>query len=183
MKLNEAEFIESVKFEYTIKKCTVPLLLKNFKSLFPNDLKNLIDINGDKNIGCMDDENKSPLYLIICWSQTNLPMSGFSSAVDEERELRSNIFVDVATKVCDNIKQKGYWSDFIDPLSGVPYLNRENANSVFVPTESVQLMDIEIVDVGCCQVIIHPIWKVRAFFSILISTAPFDVLDQALHSN
>ncbi|EGC28855.1 hypothetical protein DICPUDRAFT_43706 [Dictyostelium purpureum] len=181
MKLNEPEFIDSAKTEFTIKKCTTPLLLKNFKSLFPNELKALIDQNGDENIGCLNDDNKTPLYLILCWRQTKLPMSGFSSATDEEREEKSLFFIETASNFCNIVKENGYWSDFIDPLSGVPYINRDNANSVFVPTDSVQMMGIDIIDVGCCQVMIHPTWKVRSFFSIMISTAPFEIIDNSLH--
>ncbi|KAF2076734.1 hypothetical protein CYY_001991 [Polysphondylium violaceum] len=179
MKLNEAEFIESLNVEYTIKKCTSTPLINNFKQMFPNDLSEIKVQTDDDTI---DENNNNTLYMIISWIPTKLPMSGFSSATEDEREEKSLMFIQNATKICKYIQEKNYWCDFIDPLTGVPHIKRENANSVFVPTESVPYMNIEIIDVGCCQVMVHPKFKVRSFFSVIVSTAPFKILDEAIHA-
>ncbi|GAM19576.1 hypothetical protein SAMD00019534_027510, partial [Acytostelium subglobosum LB1] len=116
------------------------------------------------------------VHVIIVWTPTTLPMSGYSDRTDSERESLANNFIELALKFCQSIEKQGHWADFIEPLSGVPYINRVNANSVFVPTDMGSALDIDIVDVGCCQVMRHPQWKVRAFFSMMVSTAPLEMI-------
>eukprot|EP01132_Coremiostelium_polycephalum_P002875 gene2875-3573_t len=167
--IDEPKLVESINFEFTVKKCKSKDLENNFAELFPNQFK--------------EDNILERLHFIVCWTPTTLPMSGFSSATDEERESVASKFIGYATQFCNTVKNEyGHWADFIDPLSGVPYLNRDNANAVFVPTDAGVSLGVDIVDVGCCQVMKHPIWKVRAFFSVIVTTAPLDIISNSLHS-
>ncbi|EGG24394.1 hypothetical protein DFA_06544 [Cavenderia fasciculata] len=152
---------------YTIKKCTHNALKKNLKEMFPTPIQ----------------DNDDNLYVVMFWFKTDLPMSGYSDKTETERETQASKFAILGNSISTSIIDKGYWSDFIDPMSGIPSLTRENANAIFVPSEHGHSLGIEIVDVGCCQVMVHPLWKVRAFFSMVVASAPLDVILDSVNSN
>ncbi|EFA77075.1 hypothetical protein PPL_09828 [Heterostelium album PN500] len=176
MMLDVEEYIEALNKRFTIKLCNSKDLQTNLKELFPTPITEILS-------------KQQPIHLILVWTPTTLPMSGYSDRTDVEREQVANT-VTLASKICKSISDNNnnnsdsvsYWSDFIDPLSGVPYLNRENVNSIFIPTDMGVPLGIDIIDVGCCQVMRHPEWRVRALFSMIVTNAPIEIISNAIKS-
>lgn len=81
------------------------LLVKDFQELFPHTSVNLSD----------------GLTVLTIVQKTENDMSNWSREIEKEREKLLSLFVSVAQKMCNFLKQNGYWADFIDPSSGRPY--------------------------------------------------------------
>ena len=59
-----------------------------------------------------------PMTVITVSIKSENDMSTWNNAVDIERELLTEKFVDKARQICQLLEQGGYWADFVDPSSG-----------------------------------------------------------------
>lgn len=57
--------------------------------------------------------------LSLCMKTQN-DMTGWSHAVEEEREALMALYTETANEICTALRNAGYWADFIDPCSGKP---------------------------------------------------------------
>lgn len=55
----------------------------------------------------------------LCQKTAN-DMTGWSEAVEEERDNMMSLYVETAKELCTALQSAGYWADFIDPCSGKP---------------------------------------------------------------
>lgn len=78
------------------------LLIKDFQELFPRNRANIL--NG--------------LTVLTISQKSQNDMSVWSIQVNIEREKLIAKYVSIAEKMCNFLKENGYWADFIDPSSG-----------------------------------------------------------------
>lgn len=62
---------------------------------------------------------------------------GVGDHVEAEKDRLLNVFMDFARAVCDRVRQAGYWSDYIDPCSGLPMLTRD-CNKVYSEVDGME---------------------------------------------
>jgi len=142
--------------EFIIQPCP-QLLRQDFQSLFP------------------DRSALQELLTVITLSQkTTNDMSGWSEAIEEEREDLLEHFVSGATEICESLQEAGYWADFIDPSSGRPYLGPYTNATLFETDERYRHFGFDIQDLGCCKVISHHLWGTHAYVGSLFTNAPPD---------
>jgi len=133
------------------------ILCKDLQSLFPDrDL-----INGD-------------LVVMTLTHKTENDMSSWSGEVDEEREMMNEKFITSAHEICHSLKEAGYWADFIDPSSGIPYFGPRTNSTLFETDERYRYFGFEIEDLGCCNVIRHTIWNMNVFVGCIFTSAPLN---------
>ncbi|PRP88110.1 methylmalonic aciduria and homocystinuria type D protein, mitochondrial-like [Planoprotostelium fungivorum] len=136
-------------------------LEKTFKQIFPN-------------------VKLDPLWIVPTWQKASVDMSGFGEEVTEERDKFTDKFCLWAEQVCRNIIQKGFWADFIDPGSGIPYIG-ERGSTVYMETDdAVSALGIEVADLGCCKAVCHHDWGFHAFLATLFSNAPKEVIMEVM---
>jgi hypothetical protein len=147
----------------------VPLLVrKNFKELFPGR-----EICGP-----------GPLTAITVSRRTEQDMSAWSEEMEAEREELTVEFISTASKICESLRQAGFWADFIDPSSGRPYFGPFTNNTLFETDDRYQYFGFQIEDLGCCKVIWHGEWRSKVFTGIIFTAAPADLpLLAPFHSN
>ena len=77
--------------------------------------------------------------------------------------------MDAARQICEKLQLGGYWSDFIDPSSGRPYLGAYTNATLFETDERYRHLGFSIEDLGCCKVIRHGTWGTHSFVGMILS--------------
>lgn len=144
--------------EIELKAQTCPkVLCRDLQSLFPDrDL-----MSGD-------------LVVVTITHRTDNDMSSWSSEVDEEREEMNLKFMTSAHEICQSIAEAGFWADFIDPSSGVPFYGPRTNSTLFETDDRYRYFGFEIEDLGCCKVIRHSLWDMHVFVGCIFTSAPLN---------
>ena len=67
-------------------------------------------------------------------------------------------FLDFGKFVCENLRSKGYWADYIDPCSGLPMISL-NCNKVYSEVDGMEcLLNYKAYNAGFCKILTHPRW-------------------------
>jgi len=98
-------------------------------------------------------------------------MTGWSAAVEEEREKLVEAFMQAAQEVCGKLRAEGYWADFIDPTCGKPYYGVYTNSTLFETDERYRLLGFQIEDLGCCKVITHHLFGRHVFVGTIFTDA------------
>lgn len=115
----------------------------------------------------------SQLTVITLSEHTINDMTGWSSAIEEEREQLLEHFVDSAKEICSRLSAAGNWADFIDPSSGRAfYTTAYSSATLFETDDRFQQLGFDILDLGCCKCIRHPLWGSHAFVGTIFTDAP-----------
>lgn len=113
------------------------------------------------------------LSVITMARETKYDMSTWSDQVEEERDVLSEQFIQLAKEVCCRLKSDGYWADFIDPSAGIPYYNEHQPNTTMFETDDkYRLLGFRIEDLGCCKVICHKDFGRRVFVGTIFTSVP-----------
>lgn len=141
---------------------------KDFQGLFP-----------DRDLSADD------LTVITLSQKTENDMTSWSDAVEEERESLLANFICGAKEICQSLRQAGFWADFIDPASGIPFLGSHTNDSLFETDERYKKLGFDIEDLGCCKVIRHHLWGTHVYVGSLFTNAPFDtpMIQQIMHKH
>lgn len=146
---NADELLECVAYE-----CP-QIMRKDFADLFP----------------WMDIMHGHFTIITVC-QKTREDMTGWSLAVEEEREKLLGSFVQGATEICQELQKAGFWADFIDPSCGKPFLSTEYTNaSLYETDERYKKLGFEIEDLGCCKVIRHHVWGTHSYVGCIFTNA------------
>lgn len=142
--------------ECTILTC--PSLVKqDLASVFPS-----------KNFGV------SPLTAIVLSHRTTAGSNRWSESAVTEREALAESFTRSAIDICASLKTLGYWADFINPHTGLPYLGLRGEAALTETDEKMLHFGFELDDVVCCKMLKHPRWKHDVFTGLIFTDAPKD---------
>jgi len=147
--------------ECIAQQCPITLR-REFQELFP-------DRTDEKSLTCGD------LTVITLSQHTKNDMSGWSESVEAEREDLLAKFIAGAKEICISLQQLGYWADFIDPSSGMPFFGVHTNATLFETDERYKSLGFDIDDLGCCKVIHHAIWGTNAYVGSLFTDAPMQL--------
>jgi len=121
----------------------------------------------------MDSSNRD-LTILSLTNKTEV-RGTVSSTSDEElsKAQQAIAFIEAASYICERLRFAGYWADFIDPMSGRPYLGRfiydsRTSNDL---ANKYELLGFEITKVGHCTVIKN-LSTNRAFIGSIFTDAP-----------
>ncbi|CAG2160267.1 unnamed protein product [Oppiella nova] len=134
-----------------------PQMIKKFALLFPRSIRQALS---------------EGLTAITLSRKTVNDMSGYSEAVELEREDFFEKFVSNAKTVCEELQSSGYWADFIDPYSGQPFLSDHTNETLFETDDRFVHLGFRIEDLGCCKAIYHPKWATHVIVGTIFTTAP-----------
>merc|ERR1711935_976032 len=104
--------------------------------------------------------------------ETQSDMSIWSNEMESERELITDEFVKLAKDLCARFKSDGYWADFIDPSSGIPYFGHSTNTTMFETDDKYRLLGFRIEDLGCCKVICHKEFGRKVFVGTMFTSVP-----------
>ncbi|XP_028392575.1 methylmalonic aciduria and homocystinuria type D homolog, mitochondrial-like [Dendronephthya gigantea] len=161
---NSKEMFENAKgkVECSVQKCTASLQ-RSFSDLFP-----------DRNF------KTGEMTVVSICQHTKNDMTVWSQDVDEEREELLKNFIESASEICDLLKSKGYWADFIDPSSGNAYFGPYSNSTFFETDERYNQLGYRVLDLGCCKALSHHVWGTYIYVGSIFTNAPADSL--SLHT-
>lgn len=160
----EARVIEhNLNLELRATNCP-PALVKDLIGMFPDQKLT----------------NHSQVTVLNLTQKSDNDMSAWSLQMEMERDKLTQVFIDSAMNICEELKREGYWADFIDPTSGRPYLGGFTNSTLFETDERYNQLGFNIEDLGCCKVMKHVLWGSRAFVGTIFTSAPLD--DEAIQN-
>mmetsp|Transcript_10931 Transcript_10931/g.32517 ORF Transcript_10931/g.32517 Transcript_10931/m.32517 type:complete len:163 (-) Transcript_10931:1150-1638(-) len=102
--------------------------------------------------------------------------------VEKEKDELLEKFMEWAKKVCKTLEDQGYWSDFIDPCSGLAMIHQDS-QIVYSEVEALSILKgYSTANAGCCKVLLHPKWGSSVYPASMFSCAPKDVLLKAIEA-
>ncbi|KAF7988504.1 hypothetical protein HCN44_001077 [Aphidius gifuensis] len=135
-----------------VQKC--PLLLrKGIIELFPGNI-----------------EVASQHLTIVTITQKFYPRS-MRQGCDNETEKLAKFFVIAAYNLCMKLKMFGYWANFVNPFSGLPYMNPQKNATLYKTDERFRCLGFKVSNQSTCQVITHDN-KQTEFIGSLFTNAP-----------
>lgn len=92
--------------------------------------------------------------------------------IEEEKDRLLNAFMDFARDFCERIRTAGYWSDYIDPASGLPMLTA-NCNKVYSEVDGMECcLGYKSYNAGFCKILTHPQWGSAVYPATMFVFAP-----------
>merc|ERR1712087_158229 len=148
--------------EYSIHECPKKHA-ENLVTLFPGvDVSNMLVIPTCQN------------------SDVDLVRTG--EPIEQEKDRLLERFMKWAQFVCDKLNKEGHFSDYIDPCSGLPMVNKNN-QCVYGEVDALStLLGYKTTNSGCCKVILHPKWGTSVYPASMFTKAPKDVFLAAVKS-
>lgn len=138
---------DGVELECTVQECPM-LLRQGVSELFPS----------------MNANNSCPLTVVT------LTQKVMKKTVDQDIELLTKQFMWAAQDICGKLQAAGYWADFINPFSGIPYGSSHNRTTLYKTDERFRCLGFNITQRGGCRLISKK--RHNDFVGSLFTTAP-----------
>lgn len=128
----------------------------------------------------IDKEKK--LLIIPAYQNTSMPLLEYGDDTQAEMDAKRHLFLRWGAEFVGKIKEKGYWADITDPMSGKAVFTR-NGTSIYPEVKCGEiLLGYNTQDVGGCRVLTHPTWNSNLFLATAFTLAPLDLVKQAISS-
>mmetsp|Transcript_20 Transcript_20/g.38 ORF Transcript_20/g.38 Transcript_20/m.38 type:complete len:264 (+) Transcript_20:3-794(+) len=183
--------LDRVEIEYSVHTLH-PIIERHCKHIFPGVINKQKDKDTRKepkegessnDVEKSEKKNKFPQYPLLCiptFQHTNSDMLEFTESAEKEKDLKLKGFYAWCQAVCQRLRKKGFWADYIDPCSGYPVLG-DSGSSTYNEVEGMQLLlRYRHSQVGMCKVILHPRWGQRIYPASMFSMAPLDEIKKAI---
>jgi hypothetical protein len=96
--------------------------------------------------------------------------------------LHSSKFLDFGKYICQSLRSKGYWADYIDPCSGLPMISL-NCNKVYSEVDGMEcLLNYKAYNAGFCKILTHPKWGSAVYPATIFAHAPPEVVRDLIES-
>lgn len=151
--------------EYSIHQCP-KALFREAKFVFPFLQKGEAD--------------EGRLLVIPTAQEARHDLVKVGTEIEEEKDRLLEVFMTFARGVCEHLRGKGHWADYIDPCSGLPMMT-EGCNKVYSEVDGFQVMlQYKTMNCGCCKVLLHPTWGSGVYPATMFTTAPKEALAEAI---
>ncbi|KAL3770339.1 hypothetical protein ACHAWU_003559 [Discostella pseudostelligera] len=102
--------------------------------------------------------------------------------IEQEKDRLLNVFISFGKYICEQIRLKGYWADYIDPCSGLPMISL-NCNKVYSEVDGMEcLLNYKSYNAGFCKILTHPKWGSAVYPATIFAHAPVDVVKGLIES-
>lgn len=103
-----------------------------------------------------------------------MELVNFGEDSDIEKDHLLERFMEWAKKVCNKLILLGYFSDYIDPCSGLPMIHQEG-NNVYDEVAALNaVLGYSVQNAGCCKIILHPKWGSAVYPATMFTKAPIE---------
>lgn len=177
--LQSPQYNEALQFEHSVHLPS-RLLRNDIELVFRPDLETEFERHpaGKISGATYDDFLWRNLLVVPTWQPGSCDLSEICNKVNQERKDMLEKFDAWASGVRARLGQN--WSDASCPMEGnARFGNRTSA--IYNELEGLtQLLKYDSVPVGCCGIVLHPLWQRQAYPVTFFSTAPLDTLKKAI---
>ncbi|KAG7387994.1 hypothetical protein PHYPSEUDO_013246 [Phytophthora pseudosyringae] len=157
-------------FQVSVHACP-RLLMRELQHVFPAQLQQRSKSKGE-----------SAVLAVLTCQRSRMDLSQFGVDADKEKDRLLESFVAFAQQVANALIARKFWADFIDPCSGLPMLTL-SSNKVYSEVDGVELLlRYRCLSAGMCKILLHPAWGAAVYPASLFTTAPYEVVQEVLHS-
>ncbi len=94
----------------------------------------------------------------------------------EQKDLLLERFVAFAADLCALLRDRGHWSNYCDPCSGLPVLD-DHRNIIYPEVESMEvLLGYKTNPCAGCKILYHPRWGAAVYPASIFTNATVDVV-------
>ena len=158
-------------------------LLREFRHVFRDEY-----LNFSPDAGAMDESAVSATTgnMVLLALPTNQrareDLVAVGEHIEAEKDRLLNVFMEFGADICQKIRTRGYWADYIDPCSGLPMLTL-NCNKVYSEVDGMEcLLNYRAYNAGFCKILTHPKWGSAVYPATIFAYCPEDVAREALGS-
>ena len=91
-------------------------------------------------------------------------------------------FIIFGKYLCEQLRARGYWADYIDPCSGLPLISL-NCHNVYSEVDGMEcLLNYTAYNAGFCKILTHPKWGSAVYPATIFAHAPVDVVKSLIES-
>ncbi|GKY92448.1 hypothetical protein MPSEU_000215300 [Mayamaea pseudoterrestris] len=124
------------------------------------------------NLDGMSDNEDAVFLAIPTNQQARVDLVAVGDHIEQEKDRLLNVFMDFARVVCHKLKGAGYWSDFIDPCSGLPMLTLD-CSKVYSEVDGMECcLGYKSYNAGFCKILTHPRWGSSVYPATIFCYAP-----------
>ena len=92
----------------------------------------------ERNLPLESIRDESAEFLVVPTNQrAREDLVAVGDHIEREKDRLLNVFMDLARTVCQQVREAGFWADFIDPCSGLPMLTL-NCNKVYSEVDGME---------------------------------------------
>jgi hypothetical protein len=96
--------------------------------------------------------------------------------IEQEKDRLLNVFLTFGKYICEGLRMKGFWADYIDPCSGLPMISL-NCNKVYSEVDGMEVMlNYKSYNAGFCKILTHPKWGSAVYPATIFTHAPADIV-------
>lgn len=100
--------------------------------------------------------------------------------IEAEKDRLLELFMEFSGSVASALQARGFWVDYIDPCSGLPVMDRD-CNKFYDEVSGAQaLLRYDVMNAGCCKVLLHPTWGSAVYPATLFTSAPESEIEAVL---
>lgn len=102
--------------------------------------------------------------------------------IEQEKDRLLNVFLTFGKYICEQLRAKGFWADYIDPCSGLPMMTL-NCNKVYSEVDGMEiLLNYKAYNAGFCKILTHPKWGSSVYPATIFAHAPADIVKSLIES-
>ncbi len=128
-----------------------------------------------------DWKNQLSLWVVIVLQQSRYEMVASTPEIETQKQRLREKFMRFGFDVAFNLRDRGYFTDLIDPRTGYPLLSRPGK----IPHDDTAvvkaLLGYPVIE-NKCRVLVHPQWRMAVYPSILISAASPIIIEWIIKS-
>ena len=121
------------------------------------------------------------LWVIVVLQQSKYPLVEMTGEIETEKEKLREKFIRFGCDVAFNLRDQGYTTDLIDPRTGYPLLSHPGLIPHDDTAVAKALLNYPVIKNKCC-VLVHPQWGTAVYPSVLLSSAPPEVILSVIKS-
>jgi len=153
-------------------------LLREFRHVFQDEYLKRPEINAP-----IATANEPMVLIAIPTNQrAREDLVAIGDHIEKEKDRLLNVFIVLGRDICEKIRSKGYWADFIDPCSGLPMMTQK-CNKVYSEVDGMEcLLNYKSYNAGFCKILTHPKWGSAVYPATIFAHCPVSVAIEIVSS-
>ena len=157
-------------------------LLREFRHVFRDEYLNFLPDAGAMDTGAASTAGNMVLLALPTNQRAREDLVAVGDHIEAEKDRLLNVFMEFGADICQKIRARGFWADYIDPCSGLPMLTL-NCNKVYSEVDGMEcLLNYRAYNAGFCKILTHPKWGSAVYPATIFAYCPEGVAREALGS-